>query len=206
MQEARERLHARIGERLGEHAVARLGERREDREHRVLRAGADEHLLGRGGDAVARRPGRARRRDGAARRRAADSAAARRGRRRLASVAERAREIGGESDDRKVEAQVDDGRARRGAARERRSSAAAAGPTNVPRPTSPRTRPRRSASAYARVTVPIATPSTSASSRCVGRRSPSGKRSGRDVGRERVGDRGVARLRCPPAAAASRLS
>ena len=59
VQEARERLHAGVGERLGQHAVAGLCERGEDREHRVLRAGADQHLLRRGLDAVARRPCRA---------------------------------------------------------------------------------------------------------------------------------------------------
>ena len=44
--------------------------------------------------------------------------------------------------------------------------------TKVPRPTSPDVRPRRSASAYPRDTVPTVTPTYSARSRCVGRRVP----------------------------------
>ena len=55
-------------------------------------------------------------------------------------------------------------------------SAVMAGRTNVPRPTSPPTRPRRAASEYARVTVGTVTPSASANSRCGGNRSPADKR------------------------------
>ena len=140
----------------------------------MLRAGADEHLLGRGGDAVAPRPCSAR---GSMALRARVRLIAQQLRvvGTLGERTERAREIGGESDDREVEAQVDDGPSRCAAARgeggvqgrgsdEGAAAHLAADETAALRP------------AYARVTVPIAMPSTSASSRCVGRRSPSGKR------------------------------
>ena len=58
VEDARECLHAGIRERFGQHAISRPGERREDRHHRVLGAGADEHLSRMGGESEAGGPRR----------------------------------------------------------------------------------------------------------------------------------------------------